>query len=269
MSDESSSGVPRWILIGTAACGLLAAALLLVVRVYEVQKARAEARAAEARAAEKRAAEEPSAPPPGSAAPPVATPGPPKPPVEPARSHAEVDLLAAIDVSAATTNGPWRRDGRFLVSPRGGDRPQNSWVLMSRPPAENYRLELEVERIEEGQGLNIGLMVRGTRCAAVVDGFASIGGASGLEMVDGKPGKSNDTTRVGKRLPINQRKVLAAEVRAGRVTLWCDGDRVFEWSGGVDRLSPNPNWPVPEPGRLFLGSQAGFRFSRIVALPLD
>ena len=43
MSKGKKSDTPKWILIGTGLLGLLAGALVLVVRYYEISKARSEA----------------------------------------------------------------------------------------------------------------------------------------------------------------------------------------------------------------------------------
>lgn len=177
-----------------------------------------------------------------------------------------VDLLATADLTAKSTNGRWLRDGKVLESPT---RHLSSWVTLTRPPFSQYRLDMEVERLEEGHGINIGLIVQGRRCAVVVDGFASLGGVSGLETVDGKSGSSNETTRFGRHLQINQRKALAIEVRQEGIILNCEGKQVFEWRGRAHQLSLHPGWPVPEPERMFLGSQAKFRFHKLVAISLD
>ncbi len=63
VGDVSKPGVPRWLLVTTAGLGLVAAVLVVVVRYYEIQKARAEA--ARALAELKNSSPEPDDPPKG------------------------------------------------------------------------------------------------------------------------------------------------------------------------------------------------------------
>jgi hypothetical protein len=188
----------------------------------------------------------------------------------PADSARKVDLIPGIKLSPDNSAGPWKSDSAGLVSPTAEKWPKNAWVSLPQIPSQEYRIEMEVERLENGQGLNLGIVMDGQRCTVVVDGFASIGGATGLEMVDGKLGKSNETTRFGQRLPLNKRRILAVTVSKGSIQLACDGEEVFSWSGEHKQLALAPMWQeIPESNRLFLGTQASFRFHKIVAIASD
>jgi hypothetical protein len=62
---------------------------------------------------------------------------------------------------------------------------------------------------------------------------------------------------------------LSVEVSGTTIKAFCDDDQLFVWTGRPSQLSlSQQQWAVPEPGRLFLGTQAKFRFTKLTAAPL-
>lgn len=183
-----------------------------------------------------------------------------------ADANGAVDLLALIDPKRDAVESHWRlRDGK-LVTPTGG----YSRLQIPYAPPPEYRIDMELERQEDvGNGINLGFVAAGRQSMLVIDGFRSVGRAAGLETIDGKRAKENETTHRGELLRLNVPAKISLTVQHDRITFACDGVTILNWTGDQHRLGLLPEWEIPNRDHLFLGSQAVFVIRRLTLTPLS
>ena len=175
-----------------------------------------------------------------------------------------MDLLKRIDVKRDVLKGDWQSDAGGLVakSHPGGDA---ELQIPYTPPAE-YDWTFEARREgANGHGLIVGFVTGGSQSTVVLDGFGQT--ASGLETLDGKKGKENETTHKGQVFPVGKTVTFTLRVRKNGVAATADGQGLFDWKGDSARLGVHPQWVVPNKQQLFLGSQSNFRIGRITLVP--
>ena len=94
--------------------------------------------------------------------------------------------------------------------------------------------------------------------------------ANGLNLVDGKTGNQNETTRIASIFSPNVRVTIVCTVRRGSVEVTCSGSPLIQWSGDPQRLSLDERfWSGGAPDKLFLGVwDTGFRLSKLELVAL-
>ena len=178
------------------------------------------------------------------------------PPAEAGLPPAPVDLLKRIDVKRDVLKGDWQSDAGGLVakSHPGGDA---ELQIPYTPPAEydwTFERGARMERARADRRVRDGRQPEST---VVLDGFGQT--ASGLETLDGKKGKENETTHKGQVFPVGKTVTFTLRVRKNGVAATADGQGLFDWKGDSARLGVHPQWVVPNKQQLFLGSQSNFR----------
>ncbi|OAI41688.1 hypothetical protein AYO40_02525 [Planctomycetaceae bacterium SCGC AG-212-D15] len=216
-------------------------------------------------------------PPPNVAAnpdpmPPVAAPAEPPvvaatPPAEPSAEAETIDLLKLIDPQKHAVAGAWRTEGDVLVSPPG------PIVRLQVPyaPPDDYELEIDAARtVATSEGFFVGLVTGGSQVCVGFDGWD--GTLTALHTVDGKFGNANETTRRGPFSRGTKQFTLTCTVskRQNRVTVACDGRNIIDWQGDFNRLALQNIFLVPDPKKLFIGTNNSvMRFSRIALRPMS
>jgi hypothetical protein len=187
-------------------------------------------------------------------------------PAQAASDSGTIDLLKTINVSQDVRGGSWRRDGDELVSAAG----QQSIVDLRSTPSKSYRLKLVVKRTQGEESLMVGLRVGTQRVSALIDGYATIGFRSGLQLVDHQLLGANAAAKRGRLLTNGQRHTIVWTVQPGVVTLELDGREAFRWAGDFNRLSPDGDWWRHGAPGLIVGSwHCEYRVRQIELTPLD
>jgi hypothetical protein len=205
----------------------------------------------------------PNAPPPEGAPPPA--PAAATGPVKTAGDGGAIDLLKTIELPRNARGGSWRLDGGALISAAG----QQSIVELRSTPSKSYRLTLVVERTRGEESLMVGLKVGTQRVSALVDGYATLGFRSGLQLVDRQLLNTNGTAARGRLLTNGRRHTIVWTVQPATVTLQVDGREAFRWAGDFQRLSPDADWWSHGAQGLVLGSwHCEYRIGQIELMPL-
>lgn len=165
------------------------------------------------------------------------------------------DLLPALQVSVHSGPGKGTFEQGILVSsPTPFDRIP---LKLSLPPA--YRLALQIERLDGTGSFSIGFRMGDAQSVAVLD--AGPDHSSGLDLVDQKGWKSNESTRLGPLFPAGRRVSVILHGSPGAVRVEIDGRTALEWNGLSSRLSLFRHWNGD--WDLFVGSfGARFRIHR-------
>jgi hypothetical protein len=173
-----------------------------------------------------------------------------------------LDLLALVDPQMDGIKGNWSmsKDG-LTCAPAAFSRLQ----LPYQPPAE-YDLTLVVERTGDDVALVVGLVLSGeARCQVIVDWD----GFTGVDKIDGKNAKSNETSRSGTMLKQGRSTTLLFSVRREGISLSSDGKTIFSWKGSLSKLSYNEEYAVPDRKAIMVSwFSGGFRIKRIQLLPI-
>jgi hypothetical protein len=176
-----------------------------------------------------------------------------------------LDLLKMIDGSKDSVQGRWEVTAQGLVTSVG------VWDRLQIPyaPPDEYDLTLVVERKAGSSNLEIGLAVAGRQFHIGIDGWGG-GSITGLNLVDGKPGNTNETTYRGRLLAANVPSTVVCSVRKTGVALMVDGKAIFDWKGEFTRLNAGGTWRVPRSDALFIGAyDTRFLISRISLTPVS
>jgi len=80
---------------------------------------------------------------------------------------------------------------------------------------------------------------------------------SGLDLIDGKPLYSNETTVKGELFESGKRNRVVCSVRASKITVSVNGKTVIDWNADYRRLSLYQGWRVPHRDTLFIGTWTG------------
>ncbi|HZE97329.1 MAG TPA: hypothetical protein VE981_09905 [Planctomycetota bacterium] len=176
---------------------------------------------------------------------------------------APLDLLAMVKPQQDRVKGEWTisKDG-LACAPATFARLQ----LPYQPP-EEYDFTLVVERIGSDFALVVGLVLAGeARCQVLFDWD----GISGVDMIEGKNAKSNETTHVGPVLNLGSPVTLLFSVRREGISVAADGKQLFSWKGLLNKLSFNEDYAISNPKALMVGwHSGGFRIKKIEIVPLS
>lgn len=161
-----------------------------------------------------------------------------------------VDLLASFRFTRAN-RGDWQLSGGpqrvARVKPHAQEHAR--FMLPVVPPRE-YVLEAEVTPDEQAE-VGFGLVSGSSRFLVNVDGWGQQ--MTAFDLVDGKSGNAIEyAPHVGPLLTPKTPSLLRFEVRSSGVTVDCDGRRVLDWGGGLDRLRASEIWNMTDPRKLFL-----------------
>ena len=150
-------------------------------------------------------------------------------------SPATVDLLAGLDLSAATVSGQWTRrpgDGALVSDDGQATRFDTGY----RPPAE-YDLRYTITRLSGSDGVDAVLAVRGRQFAWTIAGWANTLCGFGFHMGQG----TDDGPTATRGFPLVNGRRYAVEVRVRRdgVSATIDGRPVVRWATDYDDLACN------------------------------
>lgn len=165
------------------------------------------------------------------------------------------DLIPALQMSVHSGPGKGQIEkGVLLSSATPFDRIP---LKLPLPPA--YRLALQIERVDGTGSFSIGFRMGDAQTVAVLD--AGPDHSSGLDLVDQKGWKSNESTRFGPLFPAGRRVSVTLHCSPGTVRVEVEGRSAVEWSGLSNRLSLFRHWTGD--WDLFVGSfGARFRIHR-------
>ncbi|HEV3345048.1 MAG TPA: hypothetical protein VG125_32020, partial [Pirellulales bacterium] len=182
----------------------------------------------------------------------------------PAVAGEPIDLLKQIDVKRDAVSGEWSLTNDILTSPAA----EFACLALPSPPAPEYRLTVDLQRIEGVDTFSVGLPIGNHHVIAAVDAWD--GKFSGLEKIDEKSCYDNESARAGHLLEPGRRYTLAYTVRAKQVKVEVDGLAVIDWTGDPARLSTIPVFKSSDPTRLVLGTAHGsvFHISKLEIQPL-
>lgn len=168
------------------------------------------------------------------------------------------DVSKLIQIDNDTRGGVWHWDEQNrLVATRWGEK------MLQLPFAtpDEYDVAFTAEGVPGIDDLHVILTVGGRQVLLVIDGWNK--SASGLEMVDGKWGDRNESTRRGSVLLDGKPNRIVCQVRAKSVRLICNGKTEIDWQGNPDRLSIGSRRHAGWYGVLIGGGRAGFRLSEL------
>jgi serine/threonine-protein kinase len=179
-----------------------------------------------------------------------------------------IDLLRLIDPKSDVVSGEWRFEGTGLVlSQTSAPQPR---VQVPYAPPEEYDLVVIAERLAGSESLNLGISCRGYSSQVVIDGWPQDGFRSGLHYLDGREGRSNETTHKGRVLQNGKPSMIVCSVRFGMLTVSVDGMQVIDWKGNYSRLSMAKDWVVPDPKALWIGATSSpYRITRMWLMPVS
>jgi hypothetical protein len=168
-----------------------------------------------------------------------------------------VNLMGLINLKQHALRGDWRsyRDG--LISP---DSPRALLRIPYEPP-EEYRFEVEVERIGPPEGL---VLCMGGGWQVSLDTYGAKN--SGLGLLDGKYPRENVTFVNHMVIKGGAPRTIACTVRSRRVTVTCDGESVIDWIGSLKQLSPPDTDDKMEKDfkKLYIGTFTSYRITKIL-----
>jgi hypothetical protein len=178
-------------------------------------------------------------------------------------TFAPQDLLHLLHPQEDGVKGDW------ALSKDGLTCPATMFARLQVPyeAPEEYDFTLVVERIGGDVALIVGLAMAGdARCQVIVDWD----GISGVDSIDGKHAKSNETTRPGAILKPGRPVSLLFSVRRDGLSLSVDGKVLFSWKGALSRLSYNEEYAIPNRKALMVAwHSGGFRVKKMELLPLS
>ncbi|MBS0204556.1 MAG: hypothetical protein JSS49_16760 [Planctomycetes bacterium] len=185
---------------------------------------------------------------------------------------ADGQLLPLIDIARDGRIRDWKREGDGLICPAIAGARLNLPV----PVPARYVLSAKVERTEGARQLNLGLMVGGHPCLAVID--ADLQHQAGIDLLDSHRYASglNYTHRNYSTplLPTHQTVQVKCLVLPDTILVTCDDQEVIRWHGDPRRLSMlsdfvPPNETEADRNCLWLGSwESAFRFRDLELKPL-
>jgi len=172
-----------------------------------------------------------------------------------------------------------------LVNPKN-DAPDGAWVVEAgalvstqrkpakvsipySPPA-NYVLEAEIRRKTGDNALFICLLVGGRRCDVVLDAQRPRP-TSGIERIDSKVAEQNETAVSGSMcIQLGQTVTVAISVHKSRITVFCDGRCIADWSGAGERLGDGNHGWAPASNNLSLYAwDTVFEITKLQLKPLS
>lgn len=170
-----------------------------------------------------------------------------------------MDLLKSLKFDTAISVGDWTSEQGDLIAPKMyGARIE----LTDKIPAK-YDLVVNVEPLDEPNGLTMGLTLGGSRFLALLSYAGADLPASAIENVDGM-NVGNPTTKLERLFQKNRESQIVYSVREDQVTVRVDGKVVLNWKGTPNQLSLSDYWKTPNEKSLFIGAyDCSYRFTRI------
>ncbi|MDB5290722.1 MAG: hypothetical protein JWL69_1963 [Phycisphaerales bacterium] len=160
-----------------------------------------------------------------------------------------VDLLKLVDPQRDAVAGDWAFKGAGLQVSAGS---QPAQLRIAKKPGKGYQLRVELQGPIGGDTAGIYLPV-GDNCVALAFRPRQMG----LDIVDGKRWRDNQTTKV---IDIEDKKkhmlnigVSLKEMDA-RIIVLVDGKQQIDWTGPASGLTVDGGWAMPAPVSLGLGS---------------
>jgi hypothetical protein len=197
----------------------------------------------------------------GCASPPAEKPAPA--PVEPRGDAGRtVDLLKRVEPKRDSITGVWyfADDGALVCPPVRAARLQVSADL-----PDEYVLSFTVERKTGNNSFVFGVPLAGGRRAVVVLGARMpLGPTCGLDILDGVPFDSNETSNVGPGFTQNKPAEVVCTVTRNSVAVTIDGKPATKYDGEFTRLSEQEWWKTKDPRAVMLGGwDSEWRISRV------
>jgi hypothetical protein len=128
-----------------------------------------------------------------------------------------------------------------------------SRIQVPYQPPDEYDLTMVFTTTRDGNPLYMGLVAGGTQCHVFIDGWNK----TGIDNIDKKGTPLTQGTNFlnyGKGETWGKENTVVVAVRKKGITLTVNGKTAFTWEGPLSRLSPNPEWSVPNPQALYLGA---------------
>lgn len=176
-----------------------------------------------------------------------------------------IDLLALIDTAGHAVRGQWWFDGKALMC---------SWAspallqIPYTPPAE-YDVTMVAQRLDQKEGLTLGLCAGGRQFGVTVDGWG--GKLSGIEIFHGTSARKTEgePRQVGALVSADRPSTLKYTIRRSKLMLTCDGRQVINWDKAeYERCSLREEHVVPGRRHMFLGGFSTlFRISKLELTP--
>jgi len=143
-----------------------------------------------------------------------------------------INLLRLIDVKQEPF-GEWSLESGALVS----NNDNYTRVMVPYTPPEEFDLTAVVERQVGTDAILFG-MIRGTTQYAVwIEGFSTMGGRSGLELVDGMLFDKNPASVQGVLLASGKPSTVVISVRKTSIVASCDGRTFVNFQGNFSKLN--------------------------------
>lgn len=197
---------------------------------------------------------------------------PPTPSAAPSRTAANrggLPLLARFDPVAQTLKGRVTVErstgGPVLVTESLSEHSLVYWNAPVLPP--RYEIEADIARLEGEGALFLVVTFPGRAAALVIDGGDELGPRSGLVAVDRQVlSSANYPTALvtGQQFPLGKSVHILCRVEGPQLTLYVNGQQVYQWEDNLGRLSLPPFYRSEHPRRLHLGSfQSRFRIDSL------
>src|SRR5262249_39042211 len=146
-------------------------------------------------------------------------------------------------------SGKWVREGGAVVSREG----KPARIQAPYRPPEEYDLRMVFARQAANFCVNI-ILSRGGEAFTLV---MHNSGTFGFEKINGDDFHKNaSTSNFGSPLQFNRPYVVVVEVRKNGVRAFCEGQEVCDLKS-YDGLTMNPDWKLPDPAALGVGTWDG------------
>jgi len=189
---------------------------------------------------------------------------PPAPPVVP--QGPPVNLLALVDPKRDQVLGEWRLENGTLIAP--AMEPPPATLVISNPPPDEYILTIVAERIAGNDSLDLGLIVGKRQTTLILDGYG--GRTSGLSLVRGRPGDSNETTFDIPVFKLGTPSTIVCQVQRTSVHVSINGRPRMYWSGDPEDLAhETQSFKELPSNKLYLGAWGNsFHIRKFELVPL-
>ena len=172
---------------------------------------------------------------------------PPPPPADPWKNA--INLLAAVELPRDAVSGVWMMDGEVLMSREG----KPARVQFPHRPPDEYDLRATVSRRPGNFCIDFILSRGGMPFTLVMQRD----GIFGFERIGGQDYHKNATTaRFDGALQPGKKYEVLIEVRSTGVKVACNGQALTVLKS-YDGLSMNPDWKLPDPDALGVGTWDG------------
>lgn len=182
-------------------------------------------------------------------------------------------LLAASatenrEITYVTPAQEWRFEDKALVTPLRRRAIERTPIPYA--PPQEYDIAMTVERLQGAEGLHIGLRREKASFVVVMDAFRDGSYYSGIDTIDGKEFRRNDTTVTSRFFPTpRQSTTLHCTVRNTGVRVFLNGKAVMDWQGAYERLRTSGPMAFPLADGLYLGSfETQYRITRLDLIPV-